>query len=520
MAVVAVAAIGLTTAFFSDTEISTGNTFTAGAIDLKIDSQCSYNGQESEECGSWELKDLEPTSDKFFNFSDVKPGDEGENTISIHVINNDAWVCVAVSNLADYENNQTEPEAEVDGTDGELEGELSSIMLWTVWRDDGDNLLEDGEDVLAEGNPINGTLALYDSNTGTGPLSAGSTGYLGVSWNLPGESGNETQTDGLTGDISFYVEQSRNNENFRCDGVEEHGWIEKNPEAPFNRRFTHVSLVKDGKIWILGGYGDSGVLNDVWHSNTSDGTNWIQEPDASWVPRGTASGVIYNGKMWIMGGFDSSFDELNDVWSSTDGINWTQETASAPWHSRQGASAVVYNGKMWIMGGGIDGTGSFYAVNDVWSSTDGINWTEETASAPWTARRYAALVNFNGKMYLIGGLDSGNNPFNDVWSSIDGVNWTEETNSAAWTERGGHQVVVYQNELWLMGGEIPHYPSVNTEHFNDVWSSADGVNWTQEADALWDEREFLSAVVAGSNIWVVAGGQNLPIFGDVWKYSN
>lgn len=33
-----------TGAFFSDTETSTGNTFTAGAIDLKIDAVTHYNG--------------------------------------------------------------------------------------------------------------------------------------------------------------------------------------------------------------------------------------------------------------------------------------------------------------------------------------------------------------------------------------------------------------------------------------------------------------------------------------------
>ena len=34
--------VGATTAFFSDTETSTGNVFTAGSIDLKVDSDCHY----------------------------------------------------------------------------------------------------------------------------------------------------------------------------------------------------------------------------------------------------------------------------------------------------------------------------------------------------------------------------------------------------------------------------------------------------------------------------------------------
>ena len=65
---------GGTGAFFSDTETSTGNTFSAGAIDLKIDNSSYYNGVVSEET-SWTLTDL--TVEKFFNFLDLKPGDYG-----------------------------------------------------------------------------------------------------------------------------------------------------------------------------------------------------------------------------------------------------------------------------------------------------------------------------------------------------------------------------------------------------------------------------------------------------------
>lgn len=216
IAVVAVVAIGATTAFFSDTETSTGNVFTAGAIDLQIDSTASYNGQPVV-AAIWGLKDLVPTADKFFDFSDIKPGDSGENTISLHVINNDAWVCAEVSNLISNDNGLTEPESSVDDTDGIGQGELADAMVWKIWRDDGDNEWETGEEILTEGHPVNGVLPVYDSVvTPSSPLVGGETAYLGVAWSLPYAVGNEVQTDSLTGDISFYVEQARNNEQFVC----------------------------------------------------------------------------------------------------------------------------------------------------------------------------------------------------------------------------------------------------------------------------------------------------------------
>jgi predicted ribosomally synthesized peptide with SipW-like signal peptide len=97
--VVAVAAVvvGATTAFFSDTETSTGNTFTAGAIDLTVDNQSYVTGPDGHLIASpntsWTLSDI--TGQLFFNFSDLKPGDIGEDTISLHVDSNDAYLCAA-----------------------------------------------------------------------------------------------------------------------------------------------------------------------------------------------------------------------------------------------------------------------------------------------------------------------------------------------------------------------------------------------------------------------------------------
>ncbi len=54
-----------------------------------------------------------------------------------------------------------------------------------------------------------------------------------------------------------------------------------------------------------------------------------------------------------------------------------------------------------------------------------------------------------------------------VWSSSDGLNWSQVTNAAPWGGRYALQVVPFNNQMWLMGGYAPHtYPCVN-----DVWFS-------------------------------------------------
>ncbi len=279
---VATMAAAGTGAFFSDTETSTGNVFTAGAIDLKVDSVAHinglvcYNGEwvvESEVvwdpvdarlelvegadvagketaynlanpsnvpkagdacAGTWEMTDLEgEVAYKFFNYGDLKPGDNGENTISLHVNNNDAYMCATVDVTEDLDNTLTEPESDVPDPDGLATGELDSELELIIWEDDGDNVLETAEiaDILVEtesATGIEGTYPLYTPALGAIP--ATTTKYVGVYWcygdlNRVGTVltcdgapvTNVSQTDSLKADITFYVEQARNNPNFTCN---------------------------------------------------------------------------------------------------------------------------------------------------------------------------------------------------------------------------------------------------------------------------------------------------------------
>lgn len=238
-------------AFFSDEETSHDNTFVAGSIDLKVDSQCSYNGVSSNECGTWDSRDL--VDEKFFNFTDLKPGDYGENTISILVDDNDSWVCAKIDVTSDDDITCTESENTDEGglcsTDlKQFNGEIRENLSLAWWADNGDNVLDANEvdtlfflsgaklsDLLtsAGGNTLYLTLAdsfqNFFGDDGT-PIDGDTPYYIGLSWcfgdmsvdetaiTCDGELvNNESQTDALTADLSFYAVQSRNNLDFRCE---------------------------------------------------------------------------------------------------------------------------------------------------------------------------------------------------------------------------------------------------------------------------------------------------------------
>ncbi|MBN1168402.1 hypothetical protein JXA63_00775, partial [Candidatus Woesebacteria bacterium] len=104
ISLISVFAVKLTNSFFSDKETSKENTFNAGKVDLKIDNESYYNGDFNGET-SWDSDDL--TDHKFFDFTDLKPGDWGEDTISITVEDNDAWLCADIDVTRDDDNTCT-----------------------------------------------------------------------------------------------------------------------------------------------------------------------------------------------------------------------------------------------------------------------------------------------------------------------------------------------------------------------------------------------------------------------------
>ena len=294
-------------------------------------------------------------------------------------------------------------------------------------------------------------------------------------------------------------------------------WIQAPDYAAFTRRCHHTSVVFNNKMWVIGGGEDlyPHLKNDVWYS--SDGVIWTQATASAAFPvRWGHTSVVYNNKMWVVGGYYYEYSGspylLNDVWYSTDGVVWTQ-TASATFPAREYHTSVVFNNKMWVIGGYRYSSGVIYR-NDVWYSKDGVIWTQATASAAFPGRYGHTSVVYKNKMWVIGGYynDGNRHDLNDVWYSTDGVNWTLATASAAFPARNGHTSVVFNNKMWVNG---EYYDGNNW--INDVWYSTDGVVWTQAtASTAFPFRNGHTSVVYNNKMWVI-GGINIAItLNDVW----
>jgi len=294
-------------------------------------------------------------------------------------------------------------------------------------------------------------------------------------------------------------------------------WVQVKESNPWVPRDSSGELVYRDKMWLIGGW--PGSMRDVWSS--ADGANWKQAtPEAPWIHCDLPTSLVYQDKMWMIGGWSGgrkpTASASNKVWCSTDGAKWECTAPDAPWAARIGAGGVVFDGKMWLLGGVQKYFGGEkYLLNDIWTSTDGASWRQVTAHAPWAPRAYHAALVFDGKIWVYGG---GNYwpkylGYNDVWNSSDGIHWTKVTDHAPWSARIWFSSVVYRNRIWLLGG-WSNNPSRN---WNDVWYSSDGADWKElPTDKVWSKRHEQSAYVFKDKIWIVAGNP-WPITNDVWQ---
>lgn len=217
---------------------------------------------------------------------------------------------------------------------------------------------------------------------------------------------------------------------------------------------------------------------------------------------------------------------------------WTEINPNATWAPRAGLQVVSLSNNWYLMGGRtpidpseIPVPGASIIWGDVWQSGDrGESWQMilgPESEDSWPARAYFKAVTMGPHIYVMGGQnfnlienpDPGGPPlipnsdfFNDVWRSSDGIAWTEMTDATGWSGRAGLSAVVFNSEIFVMGGSANDDSSLGGPqgperiYFNDVWKSSDGSDWVQVTDgAPWAPRAGARVVVKNGFMYLLGG---------------
>jgi predicted ribosomally synthesized peptide with SipW-like signal peptide len=182
LAMVAVLSSGMIYAYFNDAETSNGNTFTAGTLDLKVNTVDN------------------PTST--FTVSDVYPGATG--SVAVTLTNSgtiSGTLTAAIISVTNAPGATPEPEAALPTEDL---GELGESMTVSIWVDlDNDGIHEAGESTLYAGtvNDASGSITM-------GTLAGGASTHLVITYSVPDSVGNEIQADICTFSIQYVLTQA------------------------------------------------------------------------------------------------------------------------------------------------------------------------------------------------------------------------------------------------------------------------------------------------------------------------
>lgn len=159
-----------TFAYFSDTETSIGNSFTAGTLDLEVGGQ-------------------NPNSSPDFTLENVKPGDSGTVTYDLTNVGSIAgFLDLSGISVSDGPGATTEAEPTPDS------GELSACVQVVVTL---------GGTTVYSG-PLSSILEAYDLDVS---LAAGGSTTLTIEWSVGESVGNEIQGDVATVGLTIELDQ-------------------------------------------------------------------------------------------------------------------------------------------------------------------------------------------------------------------------------------------------------------------------------------------------------------------------
>ena len=244
----------------------------------------------------------------------------------------------------------------------------------------------------------------------------------------------------------------------------------------------------------------------TWHEIIAD----TDDSPAHWEGRSTHGSLVFQDKMWLIGGRTASENHIAEVWSSTDGYNWTEVTPSAAFGARKEFVSMVHDGKMWVLGGEIEGN---LLANDVWYSSDGATWHEATPAASWHVRDYFGGVAFasgatgSDEMWVLGhytGDARGIPGVEDHHYSTDGSTWSSVSVSGL-PPSSFFPAITFNNVILIVGGYF--YTNSAWSESNTIYSSTDGVNWAElsVSGSIWDARRLHTTLVYDDKLWILAG---------------
>ena len=296
-------------------------------------------------------------------------------------------------------------------------------------------------------------------------------------------------------------------------------WIEKDEDLSYTGRHEHSFVQAGMHFYLMGGRENTRTV-EIYDYQTN---TWETLFNSAPFEFNHFQAVEYKGLIWAIGGLRNNtfpaeqamknvwvFDPVQKIWSKGPEIPESRRRGSA--------GVVVYNDKFYIAGGNINGhDGGFVSWFDEFDPATGT-WTPLTDAPIARDHFFATLI--DNKMVLAGGRQSGgvegvNKPLVpqiDVYDFLTGTWSTLAPEDNLPTPRAGAAAVNFNDKLYVIGGEVENEfiggsnisGALDLTEIYDFatgeWELGPGMNFP---------RHGAQALTSGDGIFILGGSPNL-----------
>jgi hypothetical protein len=112
--------------------------------------------------------------------------------------------------------------------------------------------------------------------------------------------------------------------------------------------------------------------------------------------------------------------------------------------------------------------------------------------------------------------------YNDVWTSRDGIDWRAVTSSAAWSPRIWASAITYDSKIFVINGWSRQSWPDQYGNTGEIWFSSNGADWFElKSEQLWEARHASFSVADGKGGVLLGAGYGhggvQRMHNDIWN---
>jgi N-acetylneuraminic acid mutarotase len=293
----------------------------------------------------------------------------------------------------------------------------------------------------------------------------------------------------------------------------------------FAPRCWFTSSVVHGKIYVIGGYGDSTLATtldvfdpatNAWHTVDSKGT---------FTERASLASCVFHDKIYVFGGaigpekpsnMSSALEIFDPVTSS-----WSTPITTGSLTPRNNLCACLVGGKIYTLGGynaQSPGDVNTFEMFDPVTNT----WSTPTTHGIFTPHGAFTANVVDGKIYVIGGFNDqaprGHRVLGNVEVFDPAANsWSDVQTTGTFTARLLHSSGVVDGKIYIIGG-TPDLRNPLTKNVVQVFDPKTNAWNTPESTGTFTPRSYLSSSVVGDKIYAIGGQDTSQVFSKIEVY--